>query len=251
MLKNTLLASALSLLLVGNVWAQDEEAEASGPWEISADVALTSDYVFRGTSQSQEEAALQAGLNFDHESGFYTGIWGSSVDFTPDSTLPADEDGANVEIDAFIGYGFDIATDWTGDVQLVRYIYPGTEAGIDYDYNELIGAVSYKELITATVGWSNDVFATREDGLYLGLNGSYELPWWGLSLTGELGTYDIDKLDDGSDFNYVHYGVGVSKGFGLFTTSLNWANTDDDGQNYYGEIADSRVFLTIEMSTGL
>jgi len=253
MLKKSLLASALSLLLVGNVFAQDEAAadESTGAWEISADFALTSDYVFRGVSQSQEEAAIQAGLNFEHESGFYTGIWGSSVDFTADSTLPEDEDGADVEVDAFVGYGFDIAEDWGGDVQLVRYFYPGSNPGVDYDYNELIGALSYKELITATIGWSNDVFATREDGLYLGLNGSYELPWWGLSLTGEIGTYDIDKLDGGDDFNYMHYGLGVSRAFGPVTASLNWANTDDDGQDFYGEIADSRVFLTLEMSTGL
>ena len=253
MFKKSLLASALALLLAGNVFAQDEESEeATGPWEISADVALTSDYVFRGVSQSQEEAALQAGLNFGHESGFYTGIWGSSIDFTADSTPPADEDGANVEIDIFVGYGFDIAEDWGADVQLIRYIYPGTNNDIDYDYNEFIGSVTYNEMITASLGWSNDVFATSEDGLWLGLSASHDLPWWGLSVNGDVGVYFVDKFDlDGTDFDYMHYGLGVSKGFGPVTASLGWANTDNDGQNRFPEIADSRVYLTIEMSTGL
>jgi uncharacterized protein (TIGR02001 family) len=256
MLKKSLLASALALLLAGNVFAQDEEAaaeEATGPWEISLDAALTSDYVFRGVSQSQEEAALQAGLNFDHESGFYTGIWGSSIDFTADSTPPADEDGANVEIDLFVGYGFELAEDWAADVQLVRYIYPGTNNDIDYDYNEFIGAVTYNDFITASIGYSNDVFNSSETGLWLGLSATHELPWWGLSVSGDIGTYDIaEGNDDGSDFNYLHYGLSFSKSFGeLFTATLGWANTDDDGQDYYGEIADSRVYLTVEMSTGL
>jgi uncharacterized protein (TIGR02001 family) len=251
MLKKSLLASALTLLLAGNVVAQEEE-ESSGPWDISVDVALTSDYIFRGVSQSQEEAAVQAGLNFEHESGFYTGIWGSSVDFTPDGTAPADEDGANVEIDAFVGYGFDIAEGWAGDVQLVRYFYPGTETGVDYDYNELIGSVTWNEMITASLGYSNDVFATREDGLWLGLSATHELPWWGLSVGGEIGSYDIDRLnEDGSDLNYMHWGVNFSRAFGPVSATLGWANTDDDGQDYYGEIADSRVYLTLEMSTGL
>lgn len=253
MLKKSLLVSALTLCLAGNVWAQDEEsAESTGPWEISADVALTSDYVFRGVSQSQESAALQAGLNFEHETGFYAGIWGSSVDFTDQATLPADEDGANVEIDAFIGYGFDINDQWTGDVQLQRYFYPGANSGIDYDYNELIGSVSYNEMITASVGYSNDVFATRETGIWFGLEGSYGLPWWELSLTGEIGRYDMNGLnDDGSDLTYVHYGLGFARDFGPVSTSLKWTNTDDDGQAYFGETGDSRVFLTVEMSTGL
>ena len=253
MLKKSLLASALALLLVGNVFAQDEEAaEATGPWEITADVTLTSDYVFRGVSQSQEEAALQAGLNFNHESGFYTGIWGSSIDFTSDSTLPEDEDGANVEIDAFVGYGFNIADDWAGDVQVVRYTYPGSNRGFDYDYSEFIGSVTYHEMITASLGWSNDVFATREDGLWLSLSATHELPWWGLSINGEIGTYDVSKYnDDGSDLTYMHYGLGFSKELGPVTAALGWANTDNDGQDFYGEIADSRVYLSFAMSTGL
>ncbi len=252
MLNKALLASALSLCLVGNALAQDEESEATGSWEISADLAVTSDYVFRGVSQSQEDPALQAGLNFDHETGFYLGLWGSSVDFTPDDTLAVDEDGANVEIDAFIGYGFDFAEDWSGDVQVVHYLYPGSNAGFDYDYSEFLGAVSFKEYVTATIGYSNDVFNSDEDGVYLGLSGNYELPWGGLSLTGEVGTYDIDKgNDDGSDFSYSHWGLGVSKSWGPVTTSLNWADTDNDGENFYGDIADARVYFTVEISTGL
>jgi uncharacterized protein (TIGR02001 family) len=263
MLKKSLLASALALLLAGNVFAQDEAAdeavaedaaaeEATGPWDITASVAITSDYVFRGVSQSQEEAALQAGLNVEHESGFYGGIWGSSVDFTADGTLPADEDGANAEIDVYFGYGFDFSDNWAGDVQVVRYIYPGTEDGVHYDYNEFIGAVTWNELITATVGYSVDVFNTEEDGIWVGLSASHELPWWGLSVSGEVGNYDISEgNDDGSDFSYMNYGLGLSKSFGAFTATLGWSDTDDDGRDYYGDIADSRFYFTLEMSTGL
>lgn len=262
MLKKSMLASALALLLAGNVFAQDEAAdevadeaaaeEAVGPWEITANLALTSDYVFRGVSQSQEEAALQAGLDVGHESGFYGGIWGSSVDFTADGTLPADEDGANSEIDVYFGYGFDFSEDWAGDVQVVRYIYPGTDNGVNYDYNEFIGAVTWNEMITGTIGYSVDVFNTEETGIWVGLSATHELPWWGLSINGEIGNYDISEgNDDGSDFSYMNYGLGLSKTFGAFTTTLGWSDTDDDGSDFYGDIADSRFFFTVEMSTGL
>ncbi|MBK8286564.1 MAG: hypothetical protein IPK97_17815 [Ahniella sp.] len=91
MLKKSLLASAMLLGLSGFAHAQDEEASA--PWTTTLTGTLTSDYVFRGVSQSQESAALQGSVEVGHESGFYAGVWGSSVDFTPkDSDF---EDDAN------------------------------------------------------------------------------------------------------------------------------------------------------------
>lgn len=253
MLKKSLLASALALLLAGNVFAQDEAAEeAAAPYKFSANIALTSDYVFRGVSQTQEDPALQAGLNFEHESGFYAGIWGSSVDFVDENAPAADEDGANVEIDAILGYAFDINDDWAADISAVQYFYPGTNDGIDYDYLEFIGAVTWNDFITGKVGYSLDVFNSDETGVWIGLSASHDLPWWGLSINGEVGNYDIDGgNDDGSNFSYMNYGLGLSKSFGPLTTSIGWSDTDKDGDNYYGKIAGSRVFLTLDLATDL
>ena len=68
--KKSLFALALLAALPFAASAQDEESESSGPFTFSASATLTSDYVFRGISQSQEDWALQGALAFEHESGF-------------------------------------------------------------------------------------------------------------------------------------------------------------------------------------
>lgn len=259
--KKSLFALALLAALPFAASAQDEESESSGPFTFSASATLTSDYVFRGISQSQEDWALQGELAFEHESGFYGGIWGSSVDFIPDDASYLDEDGANVELDLYVGYSWDLADKWVGDVQVVRYVYPGTNEGVDYDYAELIGSVSYDEMITATIGYSNDVYNLDDDGIYFGLSGSYGLPWWDLSLDGEVGHYSIGSgealYDEHGDFigaddlNYMHYSIGLSKEFGQVSTSLTWSDTDDNATDYYGEIADPRLFFSVTLATDL
>jgi uncharacterized protein (TIGR02001 family) len=255
--KKSLLALALLLALPLAASAQDEESEeSSGPFTWSASATLASDYVWRGVSQSQEDFALQGDLTFEHESGIFGGVWGSSVDFTPEYIAPEDEDDAKLEIDLNIGYGFDISDNLSGDIQVVRYMYPGTAEGIDYDYNELLGSLTFNEMITATVGYTNDVFATEEDGFYVGLSGSYGLPWWDLSLDGEVGYFTLDNFvvdehDDVSDLKYAHYSIGLSKEFGPISASLAWASADDDGVDFYQEIADPRVFATVTIATDL
>lgn len=260
--KKSLFALALLAALPFAVSAQDEEGEESaGPWTFSASATLTSDYVWRGVSQSQEDWALQGEFAFEHESGIYGGLWGSSVDFIPEDASYLDEDGANLELDAYIGYSWEFADQWVGDVKVVRYFYPGTEEGINYNYNELIGSVTYDEMITATVGYSNDVFNLDDDGFYFSLSGSYGLPWWDLSLDGEVGHFTIGSgeafYDDEGEFigaddlKYMHYSLGLSKEFGPVSTSLTWSDTDEDATAYYGEVADPRLFFTITLATDL
>jgi uncharacterized protein (TIGR02001 family) len=48
---------------------------ASAEWAGSANVALTSDYVFRGVSQTDEDPAIQGGFDVSHDSGLYIGTW--------------------------------------------------------------------------------------------------------------------------------------------------------------------------------
>jgi len=49
--------------------------------QVSANVAIQTDYVWRGISQNQEDPSIQGGFDYAHDSGFYAGVWGASVDF--------------------------------------------------------------------------------------------------------------------------------------------------------------------------
>ena len=84
----------------------------------SANVALTSDYVWRGDSQTDSDPAIQGGIDFKHPVGIYAGAWGSNVDF-PD----ANGDTANIEIDFYGGYVHDFGNGFGADGH--HWIYDG------------------------------------------------------------------------------------------------------------------------------
>ena len=74
-MKNSLKLASVSLLAAAAL------APAANA-EITANVALTTDYVWRGVSQNTDESpALQGGFDFADESGFYAGVWASNVNF--------------------------------------------------------------------------------------------------------------------------------------------------------------------------
>jgi uncharacterized protein (TIGR02001 family) len=68
MMKKTLIATALMAAISTTALA-----------DISGNVGMTSDYVFRGISQTDNQMAIQGGLDYEHPSGLYVGTWASNV----------------------------------------------------------------------------------------------------------------------------------------------------------------------------
>ena len=130
--------------------------------DVGASLALRSDSLFRGVSQTLGSAAVEGSVDVAFESGFYAYAWASNVDFEPDSEP---DDGARLEVDVALGYTHDLNDRWAVDVELVRYIYPGTVAGANYDYNELLACLWLDERYHATVGYSEHVFGMDAAGL--------------------------------------------------------------------------------------
>ena len=89
---------------------------------VSANVSFASDYVWRGMTQS-DGPAIQGGFDFEAESGFYAGIWGSNVNFN---------DGAGSELDYYFGYGFSVG-DLGIDIGYVAFDYPKNQTGLDFE----------------------------------------------------------------------------------------------------------------------
>ena len=100
---------------------------------VSANVAFASDYVWRGMTQS-DGPAIQGGFDFEDESGFYAGIWGSNVNFN---------DGAGSELDYYAGYGFSLG-DVGVDVGYIAFDYPENQTGLDFE--EIYLGLSFGDL---------------------------------------------------------------------------------------------------------
>jgi len=99
---------------------------------VSANVSFTSDYIWRGMTQT-DGPAIQGGFDYAAESGFYAGIWGSNVNFN---------DGTGSELDYYFGYGFEAGSIGV-DLGYVAFDYPDNTTGADFE--EIVIGLSYSD----------------------------------------------------------------------------------------------------------
>ena len=220
--------SAKITMLAASVILLGASASTAYAVELSGDVAFTSDYAFRGISQTEEAPALQGGLSLSDESGFYLSMWGSNVDFLAEGTL---------ELDVMLGWSGDINEEWSTDVGIMRYGYPNAE--IDgSNFWELYGSLSYKDL-TFGLAYSDDYYANSGNFVYAYANYSYALTD-NLTLDLHVGQNEYDE----SSASYLDWSVGVSTE--VLGAGLSLAYVDTDIEASY--LADSRVIFTISKS---
>ena len=122
---------------------------------LTGNVGVYSQYIFRGLTQTNGDAALQGGFDYSHSSGFYAGTWMSNISWLTDSPTATGYASSSLEMDFYGGYKGTISGDLGFDVGLLQYYYPGTKntaavpypAGIDKaDTLELYGALTWKWL---------------------------------------------------------------------------------------------------------
>lgn len=208
----------LALLAALPLAAQAQDEDDSG---FNWNATLTSEYLFRGISQTDDQPALQAGAGYSFSNGFYVGAWASNVDFG---------DQTDAEIDGFIGWNGDLNDSTNLDVQLVRYDYVGQPSGVDYAYNELIGKATFNEQYTVTLGYTNDYLNSSENSIYGAFGGSWDVGW-DMSLNAGVGyTSNSGGIDD-----YMDYSIGLSRDFGPVNASLSYVGTDGNAEDLFGE----------------
>ena len=209
------------LLAIG--FCSDARAQtASGP-DISWNAAVTSDYVFRGVSQTMEDPAISAGVDLTH-SGFYAGAWASNVDFGDGET--------DAEVDVYAGYRPEVGG-YNLDFGVIGYLYTSQPDGADYDYVEFKAAAS-RAIGPATLGaaifYSPDFFGASEDeATYAEVNGAWSpLDRW--TVSGAVGRQWVS-----SDFDYNTWNVGAAYQLtDNLAVDVRYHDTDehDFGDNY-------------------
>lgn len=239
-MKKTLLTAAVASTLLGGAAV----ANAESAWSSSANVALTTEYRFRGISQSDESAAIQGGFDIGHESGFYAGTWASSVDF--DSNDGYD---GSLELDVYAGFSADINDDWSWDIGGLYYAYPGDD-GDDGDFFEVYGSISWKDL-SVGVAYSDDYYAETDEATYISADYSFALPnEFALDL--HVG-YQILEEDGGflatDEDGYTDYSVTISRDFGGFNWAVAYVGTDLDEEDVFDtDWGDDVVIATVSAS---
>ncbi len=244
--------------------ADTTEPAATPEHAVSANVAFVSQYVFRGLSQTNGKPAIQGGLDYAHASGFYAGTWLSNISWFTDQNAgvknapvslaspgsvgaPYAADASNaasVEWDLYGGYKNTFAGDWSYDVGLIRYAYPGTFDNLGAyrkpDTTEAYGAFGYKWLtFKYSKTLSTYTFGVNESkgASYADLTALIPLGQSGVSLQAHVGrqTYPGNPNvgywgasgGDNSFFDYTDYRLGLAKEYKGFNVGLAWsyANT--------------------------
>ena len=215
---------AALLLSATPVLAQEAESKAL---TINGSATLTSDYRYRGISQTDKDFAVQGGLTVSHTSGAYVGIWGSSVD-------DYIAGGSDQEIDLIAGYKKTVGGT-TLDFGGIYYYYPGAEkitAGYDSDFLELYGSVAQTfgpatvKLATAYAPKSNALSLGngKEDNFYMNLGLSGAIPNTPISLSAGVGrTFTKSFLSGGQ--KYTDWSLGASYTTGPVTFGLSYVDT--------------------------
>ena len=241
-LAKALLASSM-LFSAANVFAAD-------PVTVSGSAAFTSDYLFRGVSQTSNNAAVQGAMTFTHESGAYFSMWGSSI-----------ASGAGgLELDTLFGYSGK-AGEVAYDVGVMRYNYPGLNDktsgqvdpmgnAVDADYNEVYASIS---TMGAKVGfnYSPDYFLESDKFLYL--YASYGTEVGGVGLFGSVGMNKFDSaammnqalFTTGTDDSYMDYKLAASKAIGGVSIEGAYIGSNIDEKECGAGLCEGRFVLTL------
>lgn len=110
---HSILVMAMTMFAANAAHAAD-----APPSPVTGNVAVTTDYMFRGLTQTWGQPAIQGGANYTAANGFAAGFWGSSIS---ERTYP----GGAMELDLYGSYGRAFGRDWSWRVGLYGYVYPG------------------------------------------------------------------------------------------------------------------------------
>ncbi len=203
-------ALACGLVLAGSV--------APAMADLSGNIGLTSDYVWRGVSQSNKDFAASFGLDYKHSSGLYVGTWASSVDFGS---------GNDAEWDLYGGYSNKMG-DFSYDLGYIHYSYPGET---DLNFGEGYVSLGYGP---GTVKISHDF-----DNSNTYYEGALAIPLTaGFGADLHLGHYNFDKATD-----YTDWRVGVTKSVGPVDLELAYTDTDMS-KDECGNLCSARGWLS-------
>ena len=186
--------------------------------EYSGYLTVTTDYVYRGVSNSDGDLAAQLGGDIAFDSGFYAGLWASTIDI--DSGPGRQRD---LEINYYLGYGLELNNDWILNASFLAYTYPGAEGTVDYDFEEFGLSLNYRDWLWMEYSWSPDLYHSDESAWNFSLLAEWSLPNH-FSLSAGAGHYDVSDLT-GSDYEY--WQIGISRPIGRVDIDLRYHGTSD------------------------
>ena len=192
-MKNSIvLATAVAAVLTSGVAAAD----------LSANASIFSNYIWRGVTQTADEASGQGGIDWSDDSGVYAGTWLSNLDGS-----------SGYEMDVYAGYAGE-AGDIGYDVGVITYQYP---IDTSLNFTELYASGSFSG-ITVGAALTVDKAGDGDDTDDIYLHAGYDFAMNGVDYGVYVGDYSFDADSSG---DYSHYGASLSKDGFSFAVDKN------------------------------
>jgi uncharacterized protein (TIGR02001 family) len=207
------------------------------PSRLDGYLTIATDYVRRGLSQTAGNGTVQAGLDYGHSSGFFTGGRVSNVELEAGYGVANPRD---VEIDVYVGFGRERGP-WTWAVTAGAYLYP--DSTYDYDYAEFSVTAAYRRWIRYTASYLEDWPSADASALDHELTGAVPLPW-DVELAASVGHIVSSSV---SDLTYSYWNAGATKLWRRLSFDLRYYDTGYSGISYIGEAADRQWVLSLSI----
>ena len=196
--------------------------------QVTGNMTITSDYRFRGVSQTQNAPAIQGGIDYANVNGVYVGNWNSSVS----SQLYTN--GAGMESDLYAGFKKEVMKDVTVDVGSMNYFYPratNSTSSTNFDTNELYAGVSYKDLVAAKYSQSlSNYFGTANSK-----NSSYTQVDFTMPVAGKVVAVahaGRTNVHNSASLNYTDYNAGVMYDLQGWTVAAKYYTNTSKGSGF-------------------
>lgn len=191
--------------------------------EIMGNATVTNNYLWRGLTQTSNNAAVQGGLDYAHESGFYAGTWVSNVNYGPGDVY-------SYEHDMYLGLagGDDLTWDF-------GWLYYNYDNEAKFDFHEIYGSLGYRGF-SATAFILSGTEADESPGQDFGFGSTYYLSLdYGFELQNGLGigfhigqhAGDFSEAFNGVPGDYVDYNVSFA--VKDFTFTISQTDLSDPG----------------------
>jgi uncharacterized protein (TIGR02001 family) len=247
MRKSILGLSAFALAAIATP-AFADDAAAVPAVKVSGNVALVSDYRFRGFSQTQEDPAVQGGITLTHKSGVYASFWASTTNIPAPNSVGVFDKSLNTELDLILGYSHAVVPGVTVDGGLLYYVYParGIQGGYDTDFFEpylnltgTYGPAALKVGVNFAPSQGAlpalDGTSHKSSAIYLHAEPSVTIPNTPLGLNAHVGWAKSDSFLGGYDANHevVDYSFGATATWRNLTVGVSYVNTDQNKVGFF------------------
>jgi uncharacterized protein (TIGR02001 family) len=222
-MKKLILASAVASAFAGQwAFAADAAPAATPEHVVTYNMGVTSDYVFRGISQSRNSPAVSGGVDYAHSpTGLYLGVWTSTIKWVNDGdakTSITERSNTPMEVDVYGGIKGDIGGGLSYDVGGIYYYYPMHKLGSAPDANtlEVYGKVGYGPAYFKVNYALTDAFAMGDTAGSYYLDAGADLPLMeGLVANAHYGYFVFTKGGSSvANADYQDWKLGLTKDLG-------------------------------------